>query len=346
MSILRILTVTVTAVVMMAALAWTPLQVVAAPNFQIRELAAVETADSRAFAISARGHVGGNTGNILGVAQATVWTTPNNGTIIDTGSENDYSVVNGLNRSDTAVGFRFESDGAWAYKWENGQSIKLPSLGTHEHYNEYAAAVNDSGQVVGYSKPTGSTERATTWINNLPVNLTPDPETITSAATAINNNGVIVGSRNARAVKWTNGVMADLNLPLPANFPAGATPSGDARSINEQGEIAGYMAWSSDSAAGYYAYVWINGVTTFLPPINATYTQCIAYGINKNTEIVGECQDDQGGVRAVYWHNGVVVDLGVLPDGTHSSAQAINDKGYIVGYSNNAAGIYRAVRWH
>ena len=65
-----------------------------------------------------------------------------------------------------------------------------------------------------------------------------------------------------------------------------------------------------------------------------------AYGINGIHEIVGDAND-----RAFLAHAGIGRDLGLLPGSATSSAQAVNNKGQVVGLATSAAGMARAFLW-
>jgi probable HAF family extracellular repeat protein len=105
-------------------------------------------------------------------------------------------------------------------------------------------ALNDGGQVVGYSQTEDGNLSATLWTNKGQTQtfLPPLNDTFnTTIANDINNQGQIVGlartvEENRRAVLWQNGQIIDLNTLIPAN-------SGwvleDATHINNRGEILG-----------------------------------------------------------------------------------------------------------
>lgn len=69
-----------------------------------------------------------------------------------------------------------------------------------------------------------------------------------------------------------------------------------------------------------------------------------ARGINNAGVIVGESDTADRHVRAFKWQNGVMTDLGTL-GGDNSSASRINDNGDIVGWAETASGTRRAVVW-
>lgn len=69
--------------------------------------------------------------------------------------------------------------------------------------------------------------------------------------------------------------------------------------------------------------------------------------INNLGQAVGASQthDFTEGNRAFLWTDGNIQDLGVLPGGRRSVAYGINDRGQVVGFSDNASGGERAFLW-
>ena len=70
-----------------------------------------------------------------------------------------------------------------------------------------------------------------------------------------------------------------------------------------------------------------------------------ALDVNNRDEVVGYRFVDAG-VRAFLWRRGEVVDLGTLPGGTNSYAEAVNDRGEVVGWSEASDGLLHAFHWH
>lgn len=98
------------------------------------------------------------------------------------------------------------------------------------------------------------------------------------------------------------------------------------RSINANGDVAGYGGWP------YRAFVWTeaNGITWL--PCDAT--NCFAYDINDLGEVVGQ----HGGAAARWSADGTLFDLGILPGGTEATAHATNNDGLVVGESYTGTG--------
>jgi probable HAF family extracellular repeat protein len=160
-----------------------------------------------------------------------------------------------------------------------------------------------------------------------------------SYATAINNNGQVVGYAATpdhgyvHAFLYSSGSMYDIGT-----FPGGEQTF--AYGINNNGQIVG----AGDIAGSHngHAFLYANGQMSDLGTLGGDYSQ--ANGINDNGQIVGVSQvsDITGVADAFLYSNGSMVDLNSLigPNSgwTLESATAINDSGQIVGYGINAEG--------
>src|SRR6184192_596948 len=165
------------------------------------------------------------------------------------------------------------------------------------------------------------------------------------AATAINDNGQIVGISGIcdqavgrhtakHAVLWENGGVTDIgNLGAPWwNTPT---------AINQHGDVVGF---SGDPAFVegnvLHAFIWTkdNGIKA-LKPLRGRIPQHVdseAYGINEAGQVVGvSCDADQVDCRAVIWDHGVYpTDLNDLKGSASAFlalAKDINNKGEITG---------------
>jgi probable HAF family extracellular repeat protein len=213
------------------------------------------------------------------------------------------------------------------FRWQNGQMTVLPPF--PGGYSSYAAGVNNRGQVVGWAEngvhdPTCDTSfqilqfRAAIWQTTGQMQeLPPLPGDSTSAATAINDRGqvvgisgdcgIAVGGVSARhAVVWQNGVPIDLG-----NIGGNAwnTPT----AINNQGTIVGFANTAPGTARVYEAFIWTKaGGMKSLGKIPGDL-RSTANGINeKGDKIVGLSRGGPHLFRAILWENTKLTDMNSL----------------------------------
>ncbi len=250
------------------------------------------------------------------------------------------------------------------FVWEQslGQMRGLPNFPGGN--NGFATGANNLGQVVGWAEngvhdPTCCTGgptchqvlqfRPAVWtlgppdqIQDLPL----IPGDSSGAATAINDNGQIVGISGIcdqavgrhtakHAVLWENGTVMDIYPDAPA--PWWNTPT----AINQHGDVVGF-AGDPAFVEGeiLHAFIWTkdNGIKA-LKPLRGRVPEHVdseAYGINEAGQVVGvSCDAEQNDCRAVIWDHGVYpTDLNDLK-GSYSAvlalAKDINNKGEITG---------------
>jgi probable HAF family extracellular repeat protein len=244
------------------------------------------------------------------------------------------------------------------FAWQDGVMTPLPAL--PGGYDSYAAGVNDKGQVVGWAEdgildPTCNNApparqflqfEAVIWGPKLTsiTQLPPYPGDPDSAATAINDQGQVIGisglCSNAvggasaeHALLWENGVPTNLG-----NIGGGAwnTPV----SLNNHGQIIGFANTSGNQNAPLSptAFLWTQATGMQpLPLLDGDKTSA-AYDINEKGQIVGVSNgplDGPVGQRAFLYENGMMMDLNGLiqPDSPLYLliAQGINDSGEIAG---------------
>src|SRR5256885_1879286 len=243
------------------------------------------------------------------------------------------------------------------FVWEQNQMRGLPNFPGGN--NGFATGANNLRQAVGWAEndihdptcvsPQVLQFRPAMWtlgppdvIHDLPL-ISGDSS---GAATAINDNGQIVGisgicdqavgRHTARhAVLWENGTVTDIYPDAPA--PWWNTPT----AINQHGDVVGF-AGDPAFVEGeiLHAFIWTrdNGIKA-LKPLRGRVPEHVdseAYGINEARQVVGvSCDADQVDCRAVIWDHGVYpADLNDLKGGYSAVlalAQDINDKGEITG---------------
>ena len=250
------------------------------------------------------------------------------------------------------------------FVWENGQMRGLPNFPGGN--NGFATGANNLRQVVGWAEndvhdrecvsPQVLQFRPTMWtlgppdqIHDLPLM----PGDTSGAATAINDNGQIVGisgicdqavgRHTARhAVLWENGGVTDIgNL--------GAEWWNTPTAINQRGDVVGFAGDPAFVEGDIlHAFIWTkdNGIKA-LKPLRGRVPEHVdseAYGINEDRQVVGvSCDADGVDCRAVIWNHGVYpTDLNEFKGGFSArleSAKDINDKGEITGRAIDSNGV-------
>lgn len=235
------------------------------------------------------------------------------------------------------------------FRWASGVMSALPPF--PGGFNSYATAVNNRGEIVGWAEngvhdPTCNTAvqtlqfRAVIWepggtMRELP----PLPGDSTSAATAINDLGQVVGISGAcgiavggvsaaHSVLWQNGIPSEIpNLGgLTWNTPT---------AINNQGTVVGFsLPAGQDGTRNFEAFLWSQaGGLQRLGKLPGDI-RAEALGVNEKNQVVGLSRGGPHVFRAFLWQNGVMADLNclTLPGSPFLLlAGDINDRGEISG---------------
>jgi probable HAF family extracellular repeat protein len=236
------------------------------------------------------------------------------------------------------------------FVWENGVMRALPTLGGN---NGFATGTNNSGHVVGWAENTVHDPtcvapqvlqfRAVDWASDgSPQELPPLPGDTTSAATAINDRGQVVGISgicdrsvgrfSARhAVLWDRGNVTNLG-------DLGGVAWNTSMSINDRGDITGFANTSTGTAGGFHAHAFLWTKKDGIRDLGTLPGHAISegLGINSRGQVVGmSCTAGFAVCHAFLWDDGVMTDLN-SPDvtnynGTLVFANDINDEGEIAG---------------
>ncbi len=207
----------------------------------------------------------------------------------------------------------------------------LGTLGGSLHNNEVATAVNERGQVVGYSTSMDGKDRHAFLYTDgkmLDLGTLGGPS---SEAYGINSRGDVVGFADTaeidvhHAFLYSKGQMIDLGS---LNGPEGKSWAFD---INDAGTVVGVTE--------NHAFEYSNGQMYDLGTLGGPYSA--ALGINNRGDIVGESfPESTGSVVAFLYRNGFMQNLGssVTCPGCSSGALNINSRGTAVGYMPTQVG--------
>jgi probable HAF family extracellular repeat protein len=357
-------------------------------RYEVVKLPSLGGTQSRGMAINRQGWVAGWSNQADGTRRAVLWRNGIITNLETLGGPSSAVPWLGLNDAGTVAGISHTDredplDEDWAcelvgflpqttdlicsgFVWENGRLRELPTLGGN---HGFATGVNNKGHVVGWAETPvhdrtcseSSAQklrfRAVLWDPKRGSNgkikareLRPFPGDATSAATAINDNGQVVGisgdcdqavGRHSahHAVLWEkNGKVTEIpNL--------GGTTWHTPMDINPQGDVAGFSNPDEpgDERGDFIAraFYWPYGAaeaedlgTLDDDPVSE------AFALNAHGQVVGISFGGAVGPRAFIWEGRELIDLNDLVDirpDVLLSAQDINDVGQITGRVLDAA---------
>lgn len=342
-------------------------------SYRITALPSLGGTSSVGNSINDRGWVAGRSNLPSGVRHAALW---RNGAVTDLGSlggpgrnssvlwpvKNLRGIVTGITQTaepdplnekwscgfffPAATGTGFKCVG---FKWQNGVMTPLPTLGgTHG----FATGSNNFGMTVGWAEnqvedstcvlPQRLQFRAVIWGPNNSVlrQLPPLPGDTTTAATAINDRGQVVGisgicDQAAGRFSAIHNVLWEHGQPRNIGDLGGVawnTPM----MINQRGDIVGFANASAADGGDFNPRAYVKLVGNPLRKIDPLPGDASGQGlgINEWRQVVGQSCDAEGNCRAFLWHNGVSHDLNALaPDNDDllTTANDIDDFGRITG---------------
>ena len=257
------------------------------------------------------------TANSASQTLGTQWTMtvlPQRGIAADPVALNDHGlIVGGITVNDPSHPSTNGNDCCWrAVKWEHGRIAQLGMLAGPQ---SQATAVNERGQIVGFSETQPGSVHALLWQDGRTIDLGP------GIAVDISENGIVVGTvgvKGDRGFVWERGIRKELPFSSTA--------------VNERGEVVGDvtvnapMAWPDDLKAR--PYYWRSGLTGLLPTLPG-FGSTSAKAINARGEIAGVTMTKNGDQHLVLWRGGRMRDLGVIGRGRGIGHVSLVDVGQV-----------------
>lgn len=264
-------------------------------------------------------------------------------TVINLGLPNDdiEAGPSSLNKWGDAVCTYTDPQGVErAYLYRKGKLSRMETFGGE---NSRATCINDLGQVAGMARTPDGKWRSFLWQKgNVRELERVAPASFFGAAAddsspkiiAINNSGLIIGERvGTHGVKQT--VFWDEEKARSVKQGEPELPRFSLAALNNRGQVVG-TRYSDHRIRPDCAMVWEAGRVRELLPLGDETTSFHANDIQENGRVVVGAGSTEGVYKthACLWEGDAAPrDLGVLPHGEESEANAINARGQIVGWS-------------
>jgi probable HAF family extracellular repeat protein len=297
------------------------------PDGKLTYLGTLGGANTRPGAINDAGQVVGAS-DTAGNPERAFITGPNGVGMTNLGTlGGTFSSATGINNAGQVVGFSGTADGSQHAFITGPNGIGMRELGALNGAN----AINDAGEVVGYSDTTGYRQLFVTGPNGVGMTaLGVEPGWSDAEVKGINDAGQVVGNNGGAAfMTGPSGVGVTLLGRGYQEFVASG--------INDAGQITGYsLQWVGDYFHEVPFITGPNGVgVTFLDTLGGN--DSYASGMNDAGQVTGYFYMDGGGYSHgfITGANGVgMTDLNSLvnlPDGNFiDRAYAINNRGQIL----------------
>lgn len=206
-----------------------------------------------------------------------------------------------------------------------GHDYQVVDLGTLGGPVSAAAAMNDRGEIVGWSLTAAGEQHPFLWRNGAMIDLRTHGGLM--IAGAINNAGTVVGQTTTpagapHAALWRDGKLTDIGL----SFPGEASAAAD---INDRGQVVG---WAYTGYADVHGFLWEDGRVTDLGMREAV-------SVNNRGEIVGNVSG--GADLAALWYRGALTPFSAPV----TAVASINQRGWVVGRHRDPLGHSEVWLW-
>jgi probable HAF family extracellular repeat protein len=201
---------------------------------------------------------------------------------------------------------------------QDDHRYSLTDLGTLGGSDSSGQAINDSGQVAGYSQTASGQIHAFFWDGAMhDIGTLGGPS---SRADDVNNAGEVIGEAQIASPAYYHAFLWDGSMHDLGTFGGSSSYAYD---INDVGQVVGYAEFFGRP---YHAFLW-DGTMHDLGTLGGTFSA--AFSINEAGQVVGFAETASGQAHAFLW-DGTMHDLGTL-GWAESQAFDINDSGQVAG---------------